>query len=449
MKKIFFALAASLLCISLSAATPKYVFLFIGDGMGINQAASTENYMHAQGMGDLNFRHFPVTTFVTTRPANALVTDSAAAGTAIANGTKVNNGAIGCLPDSTWTVSIADRAKRSGYGVGIISSEAVNLATPAAFYGHTPSRNDSFVIANQLLESKVDFAGGATVWPPKDKGEYWINQAREHGMTVFSGRETYKHGTRGRVLCLGDNILQSEIPYAIDNNGKRTRLEYFTASAIDHLYSNYRNGFFMMVEAAGVDHACHSSDAGTMLGEILCLSRSVDLALEFYAKHPNETLIIVTADHETGYCTIREGNPKIMENQKCSLNELTRKMAALSATGEEVTWGQVKAILKENLGLWDTVEVSKSEERRLTQLYKESFLDAENDSEKDLYNSNKKIAVEAVRYLDEKAGIVLSGGMHSGAPVAVYVKGPRATEFSGIKDNTDISKVIARIANYK
>ena len=450
MKKIFLFLISALFCISIQAATPKYVFLFIGDGMGINQAASTENYMHAMGLGDLNFRHFPVTTFVTTYPYNALVTDSAAAGTAISSSRKVKNGSVGFLPDSSWSVSIAEKAKRSGFGAGILSSEAVNLATPAAFYGHVPSRNEVETIANQLMDSNIDFAGGATVWPPKDKGEYWPAQAREHGITVFSGRDNkYVHGTRGRVLCLGDNLRQSEIPYAIDNNGTRTKLEYFTASAIDHLYTNWKNGFFLMVEGAGVDHACHSSDAGAMVMEIMNLSKSVDLALQFYAKHPNETLIIVTADHETGYCTMREGDPKLLSNQKCSLNELTHKLSELSKDGQEVSWGMVKNVLKDNLGLWDTIEVSRHEERRMTQIYKETYLDSENDTQKDLYNSNKKIAVEAVRYLDEKAGIVLSGGNHSAAPVAVYVKGPRATEFNACNDNTDISKVIARIANYR
>lgn len=449
MKRIILTIPVLLLCISLSAANPRYVFLFIGDGMGINQAWGTEMYMHTQNLGDLNFRHFPVATFVTTLPANALVTDSAAAGTAISSSVKVNNGAIGFKPDSTWSVSIAEKAKRSGYGVGIVSSEAVNLATPASFYGHTPSRGNTEVIASQLMDSKFDFFGGATVLPARDKGRYWIDKAEEHGFTVFSGERTYKHGTRGRVLCLGDNVRHSEIPYAIDNDGTRTNLQYFTASAIDHLYTNCRNGFFLMVESALVDHACHSSDAGTTVNEIINFSASIDLALAFYKKHPGETLIIVTADHETGKCAIREGDPRLLENQKCSLNELTRKISGLSADGNEVAWSRVKEILRENLGLWDKVEVSRDEERRLTQLYKESFLDREGDTEKDLYNSNKKIAVEAVRYLGEKAGIVLSGGMHTGAPVGLYVKGARADDFSFCRDNTEISKVISRLANYK
>ena len=451
MKKFRIILIAAVLFCSVSVwgKTPKYVFYFIGDGMGVNQAMATELYMQSQNMGELNFRHFPVTTFVTTFSNNATVTDSAAGGTALGSGEKVNNGAIGMRPDGTWTAPITDFAKRSGYAVGIISSDALTLATPAAFYGHAPSRNDEEILGGQLMEADIDFAGGPSVWPPKDGGEYWSEQARQHGYTVFTGKNAYKHGTKGKVLCLSENLKSNALQYALDNDGSATSLEDITAAAIDHLYTNSKKGFFLMAEGAQIDHAGHSQDPATGIIEIIDFSRSIDLAIQFYKQHPDETLIVVTADHETGYCIVKDGNISLVKSQKCSLNRLTYLLMQLGKDNKEVTWGQLKGLLKEQLGFWDTVEVSREEELILSDLYKKTFIDCSTDNIRDLYSSNSQLAVEAVRYLGQQAGVIYYRGSHSASPVGLYVMGSGAQEFASCKDNTDIAKTIKKLAKYK
>lgn len=451
MKRFRIALAVVLLtAFSLQAVAkaPKYVIYLIGDGMGINQAVATEMYMHSVGMGDLNFRHFPYSGYITTSPANSRVTDSAAAGSALSTGSKTYNGAIGLDADSTAVETLAERAARSGYGTGVVSSDAVNLATPSAFYAHAKSRKDYDKIASDLVNSKLNFAAGASILSKDKDYDYWMEQARANGFRVFGGKESYAP-CEGRVLCLSDDLTSSNLVYAIDRKEGQTRLTDFASAAIDHLYRNCRKGFFLMVENAMIDHACHSRDAGAMVQEIIDFSQTVDCVLEFYEQHPDETLVIVTADHETGYTMIGNGEAELVGCQKCSMNELTSCLTEMGAGDRIPGWPEVKQLLSDKLGLWDKVPVSKEEELVFTQLYKESFLDCKSDLQKDLYNSNKKLAVEAVNYLAGKTGIYQYKGSHSGSPVGLYVKGACAAEFMVCKDNTDVPKVIAKVAKYK
>lgn len=447
-KIILTAAILTLSALSVSAKTPKYVFYFVGDGMGINQAVATEMYMHSAGLGDLNFLHFPVNGFVTTTPVGSRVTDSAAAGTALATGSKSYNGAIGVNADTVEVENLTEKAIRSGYAAGVVSSDAVDLATPAAFYAHAKKRGHYEDIVFDLLNSKLSFAAGASIWSKEKDNEYWAAQARDKGFRVISGGQPYTYG-KEPVIFLSDDVSRNELTYAIDRREGKTELADFTAAAIEHLYRNSRKGFFLMVEGAQIDHACHSRDAGTMVAEVMDLAKSVDLALEFYAQHPDETLIVVTADHETGHTIITYGETELLGAQKCSINMLTTKLVALGAEGKIPSWPEVKDLLRANLGLWDSVPVSKDQEKLFTQLYKESFLDCSAELEKDLYNSNQKLAAEAVRYLGRKAGLVLYNSGHSGSPVGLYVKGAGCQSFEDCDVNTDVPKVIAKVARYK
>lgn len=438
----------TVLALTASAKTPKYVFYFIGDGMGINQAAATEMYMHSAGLGDLNFRHFPVTGFVTTTPANSRVTDSAAGGTALATGSKTYNGAIGLSADSTVVEDLTEKAIRAGYAAGVVSSDAVDLATPAAFYAHAKKRGDYEDIASCLVNSKLSFAAGASIWSKEKGNDYWVEQARQKGFRVISGGEQYTYG-KEPVIYLSNDVSRNDLNYAIDHMEGQTCLAEFTAAAIEHLYKNSRKGFFLMVEGALIDHACHSRDAGSMVAEVMDLAKSVDLALEFYAQHPDETLIVVTADHETGETMITYGQTELVGCQKCSINKLTAILTSMGEDGKTPGWPEVKDVLRENLGLWDSVPVTKNQEAVFTQLYKESFLDRSSELVNDLYNSNQKLAAEAVRYLGSKAGLNLHTSSHSGSPVGLYVKGAGSDCFVGCKDNTDVPKAIAKAARYK
>ena len=458
MKKLLSILFAALLfSAALSAQTPKYVFLFIGDGMGNNQAYLTGLYNKRTGAGgDVNFCGFPVRALVSTYSASSLVTDSSAAGTALSSGQKVNNGAMGWTPEGDCTVSVAETAKRNGWGAGVVTSVGVNHATPGAFYAHVPSRNQYDDIARQLYASEIDFAAGATLLHDKGtKTSELIDAAKQAGLQVFCGRDEYRTVKGGRVLCLSSNPDQSALTYAIDRKGDETRLADFTAEAIDHLYANYASkGFFLMVEGGKIDYACHARDAGTTFAEINDMAESVELALEFAAKHPKQTLIIVTADHETGSCTVTHGKyecyPERYASQVCSKDAVTDAIRSLRReTGNKPSWWQIKDILRESLGLWDTVPVSRKQEAEFTQIYKESYLDDDKSEEVNLYSTNERIVAAAFDCLDTWAGISWPYGNHSGSPVLLYAYGAGAQAFATCLDNTDIPKTIAKVAKFK
>lgn len=430
------------------ARTPKYVFFIIGDGMGISQVYATEYYMGQVGLGELNFKHFPVVTMVTTHSASSLVTDSAASGTALATGRKTKNGMLGVLPDSTAVVSLSEKAKAKGLGAAVVTSDALVQATPAAFSIHCPSRKNTDDIALQLINSNIDFMAGSTIYGKNTSTAELIRMAREKGIEVFCGEKAYSPVKGKRVMYLSENPEETVLPYTMDNKDGKRSLKDFTAAAIDYMYSNYRKGFFMMIEGAHTDGAGHSKDAASTINEVLNLSRSVDIVLDFYNKHPEETLIIVTSDHETGACTIRGSKLNLLENQDGSITALTDSLTLLAADGKEVTWSAVKNLLRKQMGFWDDIPVSKEEEKVLTALYKEAFLDFESDKEADLYHTNRKLAVEAVRYIESVSGLNFYSSSHTGTPVGLYVKGAKASEFMSCRDNTDIPATVSRVAGY-
>jgi len=429
-----------------AAQTPKYVFYFIGDGMGVNQVHATSIYNNSIGQPQVNFEAFPVFTSLTNQSANSLVTDSAAAGTALATGVKTNNGQLGTDPEGNTVSSVASKAIAKGYAAGVVTSVGINHATPGAFYAHVKNRGEHDNILNNLLESNLSFAAGGSFI--SDKPEEWVTKARDAGFEVYCGKGSYKP-TDKPIIFIGDNINHDSLPYAIDRKEGETELADYTAAAIDHLYSNSKKGFFLMVEGGKIDYGCHATDIVTAVNEINDMAKSVNLALEFAAKHPNETLIIVTADHETSGFVIGNGNYALFQQQKCSKNALTDKLYALKDKEEVVSWPSVKNLLSKELGFWKEVEVSESFEKELTTLYKVTFLDGKKDENKDLYSSNAKLASEAVNYLAKQVcNAKCTTGSHTGAQIPVYVYGPASKYFISCRDNTDLPKTIAKVAKY-
>lgn len=444
-KTITTIIALIMLCASLCAQTPKYVIYIIGDGMGINQAYASKLF----NGGSLNFMEFPYHSFITTYSANSLVTDSAAAGTALATGYKTKNSALGVDADMNPVKSVADYAKAKGFGVGVITSVGLNDATPGAFYAHTDNRNNFEIINQQLIDSKVDFAAGPT-FKGNDIPD-WLDKFRAKGVNVFVGKDEYKPVKGQRVLYMGKNL---SVPYAIDRKPGDSELADFSEAAIDYLYTNYKKGFFLMIEGGKIDGACHADDAATAVKEVIDMAKSVDLALNFYKQHPNETLIIVTADHETGGFTMGAGSsamhPEILANQKVSKDVLARHITALrKEKNDNVSWNDVKELLKEDLGLWDTIPVSKRQEADFTQVYKEVILDRTAAEDENLYSKNDMITKAAIDYVDKTAMTTYSFGSHSGTPVGLYTIGVKADSFKSCMDNTDVPKMILSVTKWK
>ncbi len=436
----------------------KYVFFMISDGMGINQAYGANLFNSALGISDepLNFTAFPVKSIVTTHAANTLVTDSAAAGTALATGTKTKMGSLGVDTEGQPLTDLTEMAKAAGYGAGVITSVGVNHATPGAFYAHVQNRNEYDRIVRQLVESRVDFAAGGGFNTERKKpytGADYAQVARDAGMGVYVGKSEFGNIDKSRRALLLGRLDYDELTLAIDRRSEdETALADFTSAAIDYLYTNYPQGFFLMVEGGDVDHAAHNNDVATDFYEINDFAVSVDLVMDFCRQHPGEAVIVVTADHDTGGLALGAGkyeiHPERLAGQKDSKNVLTEKFDALRDSGRDVSWEEVRDLLSESLGLWSEVEVSEEQEARFRQLYEDIFIRKENDLEKNWYATNSRLVAEAVDCLDRAAGFKYSFSSHSGAPVGLFVDGARADEFRSCSDNTDIPKIICKIANY-
>ena len=470
MKK-FSLLLSFLLFVSLGfAQQAKYVFYFIGDGMGVNQVQGTELYRGELegkiGITPIWFTQCPYATTATTFSETNGVTDSAAAGTALASGNKTKNGTIGMKQDQQTDVnSVAVWAKNKGCRVGVTTSVSVDHATPAAFYAHDPSRGSYYKIGTDLYKAGFDFYAGSDFLDPTNKedksgtSENLYSLAEKNGYTIARGYKDYlKKCKKADKMILFQTEKASEadrtaIPYAIDRTKNDLTLADITRSAINFLSKDLSKGFFLMVEGGKIDWACHSNDAATVFHEVVDMDEAVKVAYEFYSQHPDETLIVVTADHETGGFVLGTGayklNLQVLKNQKVSENGFTRILNELRKKyNNNVSWEKVQQALKENFGFWDKVQLSKAQEERLQAKYTETFKGQEAKLEKSEYAQDEPLAAEAKRIIDEIALVGWTSGGHSAGYVPVFAIGAGAEQFQGRIDNTEIPVKIAKAAGY-
>ena len=469
MKKFNLLFALVLLsCYWSFAQQAKYVFYFIGDGMGVNQVQGTELFQGELkgeiGISPLCFTQFPVSTVATTFSATNGVTDSAAAGTALATGNKTKNGAIGVLKDLETPVnSVAVWAKNSGRRVGIATSVSVDHATPAAFYAHEAGRSSYYNIGADLYRAGFDFYAGSDFVEPENKkdknAKNLYKMADEYGYCIARGYNEYtKKSDKADKMILFQSKEASEkdrsaIPYAIDRTEKDLSLEDITRSAIDFLSKDMSKGFFLMVEGGKIDWACHSNDAATAFREVQDFDNAIKIAYEFYKQHPDETLIVVTADHETGGIVLGTGqyklNLKALESQEMSESGFTKVLNAMRKKYKNnVPWEAVKESLEENFGFWDEIKLTEKQEERLLSVYEKTLKGQKAKMEKSEYAQDEALAAEAKRIISETALIGWTSGGHSAGYVPVFAIGAGAGNFSGRLDNTQIPALIAKAAGY-
>lgn len=472
MKKISFIISFLFVALSsLQAQQAKYVFYFIGDGMGVNQVQGTEMYRSELkgeiGITPLLFTQFPYSTIATTFSATNGVTDSAAAGTALATGNKTKNGALGVKKDLTTEInSVASWAKANGYRVGISTSVSIDHATPAAFYAHQGNRSNYYKVGLDLIEANYDFYSAADFLDPtnakaKDGKTYpnLYDLTKEAGYTLARGYKDYlKKAKKADKMILFQTEEasaqdRSSIPYAIDRKKGDMSLAEITRAGINFLSKDLSKGFFLMVEGGKIDWACHSNDGATVFHEVMDLDEAIKVAYEFYSQHPDETLIVVTADHETGGIAIGTGsytlNLQALKAQKVSEATFTKVINNLRAKYKnQVSWEVIQQALKENFGFWDTVKLSEKQEARLKAVYDKSFSNQPVVLEKSLYQQDEPLAAEAKRILNSIATIGWTSGGHSAGYVPVFAIGANAQIFQERMDNTEIPEKIAQAAGY-
>lgn len=437
------AMSAVTLCAGDGVRPVKYVFFLIGDGMGAPQRQLPELVTSEK----LLMNQLPVSAPTQTESANAKVTDSAAAGTALSSGVKTNNGVLGLDPEGKPVQTIAEFALKQGYKVGILSSATLNHATPAAFYAHVSGRGQADDISADLIRSNFDFFGGNGLDASKgSKPAYDL--AREGGYNVVNAQtagelaavkvegKTYIYRTFGEVLA--------------DREKGMFTLADITAKAIEAL--DNPEGFFIMVEGAQVDWRCHSNCPAGAVAEALDFNEVVKVAYAFYEKYPEDTLIIVTADHETGGLAItapqklqqlREENPELLASflsRKASYGALSASARKLQE--QKAPFEDALAAIGEQIGI---AEFSPEEVKILQQAWGKAELSEED--RKMLYAKNEPLAIAAQRVISGRMGLSWSTFGHSAADITTTAVGVGADSFVGSYHLTHIPQALFKMMN--
>lgn len=466
MRRLMYVLFFVLLTGVTYAQQAKYVFYFIGDGMGVNQVNGTEMYLAEQegriGVKPLLFTTFPVASMATTFSATNSVTDSSAAGTALSTGAKTYNGAIGMDDNKNVLETVAEKAKKAGKRVGVTTSVSVDHATPAAFYAHQPNRNMYYEIALDLPKANFDFyAGGGFLKPTttadKKQAPSIFPIFEEAGYTVARGLDEYKAkaaDAKKMVLIQKEGAEPSCLPYAIDRKNDDLTLAQITESAISFLTKGNNKGFFLMVEGGKIDWACHGNDPATAFEEVVDMDNAIKVAYEFYKKHPKETLIVVTADHETGGLGLGtakyELHLKSLTNQKQSQDILSKAITDLrKEKSNKVSWEEVKALLTDKMGFWTELPLTWEQEKMLRDEYESSFVKNNAVFEESLYAKTEPLAAAAKKVMSQIAMVGWTSSNHTAGYVPVFAVGAGSKLFMGKMDNTEIPKRIAKAAGYK
>ena len=440
---------------------PKYVFYFIGDGMCFNHILGTELY-NTEKAGSketlrLNFTQFDTRNFVTNYSVSNLVTDSAAAGTALATGVKTGNAYIGVDIEGNELRTIADVASEQGYKVGLVTNVGINHATPSCFYGHTSDRFGFPKLVDDYIASDVAFIAGSTIMDmksgPQDPKYSPVTTAelaeriRKAGIHLTLNAEEAAN-VKGERVALVANVKENKhVPYVIDRKGGELTLLDCSKAAINYLTNNAPEGFFLMIEAGKLDYAAHEQDAVTTFLEVNEFAQTIDLALAFAAQHPDETLIVVTSDHETGGMSLGWDHYEIRMNllmaQKASAIETTKIIQHMRAEGKK-NWADYKKVLSDCFGLWSVVPVSKEDEALLKRDFDEIFMKY-GPMVDGLYNKSEFIVYDAIRILNKAASIDWTSLYHTGMYTPIFAKGAGEELFLDCRDQTDIPKTIAKL----
>ncbi len=446
-----------LVSLTMQGKEAKYIFYFIGDGMGLPHVMGAQTYLRTVANDDdgLLMMRFPAAGQAMTFSASSPVTDSAAAGTALSTGHKTKNGMLGMNADTLVVFSIAQMLKDKGYGVGICTSVGMNDATPGAFYAHVPHRDMAKEIVADAAASNYDFIAGAG-YKLKSKDTtptaYFDSILISGGWDVVRGEKAFLNSKSDKIVLLSENPVNgNNVGMTIDSINGALTLPVITKSCLSHLNRVSPDRFFMMVEGGNIDHAGHANDAGGVIKEVLNFDSAIAIAYEFYKQHPDETLIVVTADHDTGGMAL--GNDSLhydlqlqyLDYQKISKDYFSDMCKAMLKSKRVYTWNDMKELLKEKFGFWDRVPVKPTQEKQLIEKFDQTFNMRNAADEKTLYESFNAFAVEVFKVLDSVTGLGWTTHNHTGNLVPVYAIGVGAEKFGKVINNIDIPKAIFEI----
>ncbi len=468
-------------------AGPKYVFFFLGDGMSATQVQTAEAFK----AGDedsagtllkeahrLHMTRMPSSGLATTFSDTRFITDSAAAVTAFSCGIKTRPGALGrnTKLDTSYK-SVAELAQEQGRAIGILSSVSLSHATPAGYYANVNSRNHYCEIGYQAAQSGFDFFGGGR-FPDMNSnnnlGKVELRKAfDDSGYTILTDKETIlqlKDRSAGKVICsVATSYDGNAMPYAIDRPAENFSLAEITQTAINYLQAD-TDGFFIMVEGGRIDWAGHANDIAAGAHEVLAFDAAIGVALDFLKQHPDDTLVVATADHETGGLSLGFRGTRY-QTALSRLRDQTKSGDRFEAEDlipyktshpwisvqESNVDNDMKALMKTVFGL-EWTELAAYQREQIERAYDASLggagretrpsgydLDGDVNVDYLTYGGREPLTVVFTRILAHEAGLDWSTYGHTAVPVPVYAAGAGAELFNGSYDNTDIAKKLAEI----
>ena len=465
--------------------TPKYVFVFIGDGMSYPQIQSaayytgkdaagivdvvkkSENPSDSPEMKALSFYQFPIAGSASTYDATSFAPDSASTATSIFTGYKTHSSSINV--DITKKIkyrTIAEQLRdQKKYKIGVISTVNLNHATPAATYAHQASRKSNYPIGQELVSSNFEYFAGGALMDPQDKNKdktSIYDLAKNAGYKVcFDQKSAAALKNGDKALVIAETLADSDsMSYDNDRKEGEWALRDYVRKGIEVL--DNKTGFFMMVEGGKVDWACHANDARSSIADTLALSEAVEEAISFYNKHPKETLILVTADHETGGLAIGYAGTdynlffRTLDSQKISYAKFDSDYVSAykkNGTSFEAVMKDVEKLFglkmpgadgsNKNGGL----VLTDYELSRIKTAYEKTIKNDNNRSqmEYDIYGTYEPLTITITHILNAKSGLGWTSNSHTGLPVPVFALGAGQEEFKGFYDNTEIYKKLAEL----
>lgn len=449
---LFFLFIALALPTSVFGA-PQYVFLFIGDGMGIAQRNAAELFLAGQtrskttplgnNSSHLIMNSFPIQTTMATHSLSG-TTDSAAAATAIATGNKTKNGriAMDSTGNTTWT-PLTKKARAAGMKVGVVTSSFLQDATPAAFFANAKDRRDHYNIGLQLISSHFDYFGGGGFRSPKgkkqDKADLYT-LAQKEGYSIFrpDAKNTLSYPKNRRILACAPRNKTSALPYEIDREIDEPPLSAFVRLGINVL--DNPKGFFFVVEGGKIDLACHANDLGTTIHEVIAFDEAVAEALLFYKQHPEQTLIIVVGDHETGGLSLA---PQIV-------NEYTlfSSLLARQKNSHLVAEGKAKQLKGPASSLFFGLSKQSGDPLALLESDYAKIKDAwmlRNQTGQSRFATYHPLTVTSLRIRDSKLGVSWKTFYHTNSSVALSVLGKGEGKFKKKIDNTALFHILEEL----
>ncbi|WP_074435643.1 alkaline phosphatase [Oceanobacillus jeddahense] len=394
------------------------IIYMIPDGFNADYAT---NYRHYKGEPAVWDNHLQ--GMFSTYSADSNITDSAAAGTAMASGVKTNNGIIGLDPDGNAHQTILEASQDKDMSTGLVATSTITHATPAAFGAHVDDRNDETEIASQFIDNEIDvlLGGGKNNFLPESEGGNQeetnvLQQAEEQGYQLIENRNQLLNAdidldNENLLGLFADDAMSPELHRDAE---EEPSLAEMTQTAIDTLNQD-EDGFFLMVEGSQIDWAGHDNDAAWAMTDVGAFEEAVQEAIDFAEKDGN-TLVVVGGDHETGGMTAGANgsgtaNPELLHS--------------VTATGENIA-----AELNEGRSNASEV-VNKYTDMELSEEEIQAIQEAE----------DPKMAINAV--ISAKSNVGWTSTNHTGVDLPVYAYGPGAEQFTGFHDNTDLPKIIA------